>query len=122
MESEFAHAAIRSPEAAKSAGGHARDGATSAELDARADEVLRCALRPGGRTGVADAQVREAVRRTCDAAHDCNLYVEEVLVILKARWRNLPEARLVPSNVGDGLFARVITLCISEYYARARER
>ena len=34
----------------------------------------------------------------------------------KDTWRALPEAQVLPRGVGNDLLARVIALCIDEYY------
>ena len=86
-------------------------------LERLTDDLLRCAL-------LAEVQQRrpedvsEALRMLCLETHVRGLRAEQLLGVLKARWRRLPEAHVTRSGKEDALFARVITLCIREYYAQ----
>jgi len=101
-------------------GGGARDGAAArgAQLRDLADEALRRACGAARLGDVVDEETRELMRRSCDVAHERGLQAEQLLLLLKQAWRELPEAQRLPHHeAGDGL-ARVITVCIHEYYAR----
>lgn len=87
--------------------------------------VLRGALRstPRGedKGEVAfDAEVRTMMRQACDAAHECGWHAEQLVIMLKSVWRELPEAQVTRLRDGDEVLSRVITLCIDEYYPMHR--
>ncbi len=65
-----------------------------------------------------DADARELVRRTCNTARERGLRAEQLLLVLKEAWRELPEAQRIPRYNSLEVLARVITVCIHEYYAR----
>jgi hypothetical protein len=97
----------------------AGDGA--AHLRRLAGSALRHAVHAAQRGEAPDGQVREALRRACDAARERDLRAEELIVILKAAWHGLPEARDIRRHDSADVLARVITVCVDEYYARRRE-
>ena len=97
----------------------APDGDGAGRVRGLAEEALRCALR-GVELGGQDGELREALRRVGDSAQACGLRAEQLLILLKGGWRELPEARhltRVSGSDGDGTLARVISLCIEKYYA-----
>jgi len=92
-----------------------------------AEEALRCALRSGARSGAnhgadhgADGELRQVLGRLCERASANGLQAEQLLIVIKAGWRELPEARHLPSRRAGETLARVVTLCIREYYATRR--
>lgn len=91
-------------------------GSTSS-IDSLTDELLRSALQADARQQPLDDSVTGALAQLCAEAHVRKLRAEELLVILKARWRELPEARLAARDTSGELFARVITMCIRGYYS-----
>lgn len=97
-----------------------REGMSRASDPARS--VLRRALRIGVRGCTRDGELRDALHRACAVTRDSGLHVEDLLVLLKEVWRELPEARRAPRQEADELLARVISLCINEYYAPAGNR
>lgn len=99
----------RSPEPVRTAG-----------LGAFAQEVLRCAIRelPGPRPP--SAELSAALCKLCDAAHERGLHAEQVLILLKETWRDLPEARWSMRHLDGGPLVRSISLCIDEFYAPRR--
>jgi hypothetical protein len=65
-----------------------------------------------------DVQLRRALRSFCDAAHVRHLQPQEVLIALKRICRSVPEVRDARTRDGsDALIARVVTMCIQEFYA-----
>src|SRR5919204_4325075 len=68
-------------------------------------------LRPNG-------ELRRAVRALCAAAHQEHLRAEQLLVLVKQALNSLPEVAALPYDTerADTL-ARVISLCIEEFYA-----
>lgn len=94
----------------------------SGRLSAAADELLRYALRTKARTRVADESMHRLVYRMCAAAHAMQLHIEELLIALKARWHALPEVRRAPGYGMDLVLARVVTMCINEFYEMEERR
>jgi len=90
----------------------------SAELRDLVDGVLRHAAR-GSRVNVAaDGDARDLLCRTCDSARAHGVRAEQLLLLFKEAWRELPEARSMPRQDAGEVLARVITVCIHEYYAQ----
>lgn len=90
---------------------------TGGRLNELADELLRCAVRAGDRGGAGDGNMRDALRRACDAAREGGLHAEELVVLVRVRWRYLPKAGTLEGPQGEALCARVVTLCIREFYS-----
>ena len=67
-----------------------------------------------------DGDARAMMRRTCEAAHAHGIRAEQLLLLIKDAWRELPEARRVPRHAAGDVLSRLITICIHEYYARER--
>lgn len=63
------------------------------------------------------SEVRPLLRRVCEAAREEGLYPEQLLVLLKAEWRDVSEARQLAREEGETLLSHVVSLCIHEYYA-----
>lgn len=99
-----------------------RSASDDPSVDNLADHTLRCALHATGHGGGVDRSVRDALRKTCDLAHERGLRAEELIVLLKGAWRRLPEVRSMSRDGSDAALARVITMCIGEYYRQPRER
>lgn len=75
------------------------------------------ALLADGRTRQPDANVRELLRQACNVARARDMHVEHVLILLKEVWHELPELQLGRQGDAETRFARVVSLCIEEYYA-----
>jgi hypothetical protein len=86
------------------------------QLDALLRQTLS-ALAVGGATRV---QIRKALRPACDAAHERGLHAEQLLILVKNVWHELPATRRATREDAERLLARVITLCVDEYYALDR--
>jgi len=91
--------------------GDAGDAAVVRELVRRA---LRCAI-DAELDGRAGADVGRALREACDRARQNGLRAEELLIVLKETWRQLPETRPLRLDAAEVL-ARIVTACIAEYY------
>jgi hypothetical protein len=89
-----------------------------------ARDVLRDALlgapRDPAHARRDDAEAQAALRPLCDVAHARGLHVEQVLILLKDTWRELPEAQHALPSHDATILADVITACIAEYYAPRR--
>jgi hypothetical protein len=84
--------------------------------------ALRLALDDADRGGDASmGELRTTIRRACQSARESGLRAEQLLIIVKEVWRELPEARHVPHSDADDVLARVITLCVNEYYTPHHE-
>ena len=60
--------------------------------------------------------LRLLLRDTCRRACDDGLRVEQLIVVLKQAWRELPERRRLTRVDADAALAQVVTACIDEYY------
>ena len=116
MKSQSTESPVTGPEPMQSRGADASQD-TGGRLNELADELLRCAVRAGERGSGADSHTREALRRTCDVARERYLHAEELVVLVRARWRYLPKAGPLKGPQGEALCARVVTLCIREFYS-----
>lgn len=87
---------------------------------ARGVNALRLLMREhirGGSAAALDPSWRAAARELCDDAHARALRVEQLLISLKGSWAVLADAERVPRGVSAQLLARLVTLCVEEYYA-----
>lgn len=80
-------------------------------------EALRAALQAEHRGAAADSEVRTLLRQACDTARVNDAHVERLLILLKEVWRELPQARHRTHIDAQAPLARVVTMCIDEYYA-----
>lgn len=78
--------------------------------------TLRCLLTESLPVQVTQGDLRLALRHACDRARDDGLRAEQLLLVLKAAWRELPERQQLPQVEADAALARVVTACIDEYY------
>jgi hypothetical protein len=88
-------------------------------ISSSAIEALRLALRTRASAGnaFAHAPVRTAVRLVCAEARLQHYTPERLLVDLKDALRATPEVQRVPRGPErDDLVARVVTLCIDEFF------
>jgi len=73
-----------------------------------------------------DAQATDDVRNSlgdlCDGAHATGVTPEQMLVVLKRAWREVPEARRASQEDEGVLLAQVVTLCIKEFFSPQRRR
>lgn len=102
-----------------------RDGTVPTELSpfARGTQLreltraaLRVAMEDAAHGRMPDGAVRAMLREVCAAARACDARVEHLLILLKEACLKLPEARRVNHDDAQDTLARVITLCIEEYY------
>lgn len=84
--------------------------------------TLRSALRKASCADIAGSDVHAMIVRGCVAARESGLRIEELLVVLKSAWREMPETRHLLGHEADELLSSVITMCINEYYQRASGR
>ena len=78
--------------------------------------VLRRAAYTVGSGYSLSSSLRDSMRRVCILAHARDIRSEQLLIMIKEAWFELPEPeRILRDHSGDVL-ARVITLCIDEYY------
>jgi hypothetical protein len=98
--------------------GGAREDAT--QLDSLTDELLRRMIHASRSRPGLDQNAGALLRGVCDEARLRDLRVEEMVIVIKARWRRLPEARQATRDGVDSVLPQLISLCIREYYARER--
>ena len=83
-------------------------------------ELLRGALRrvlsDNWQEAARKDDLRQALRDACEWARRESLRAEQLLLVLKDAWRELPERRHLPHVDADDLLAAVVTACIEEYY------
>ena len=99
----------------------AGDGEAHPSVETMTAATLRRALVAPADDG-ANEELRRAVRALADEARRRGLRAEQLVVAIRETWRSLPEARSAASRSGDaGVAARVIGVCIGEYYAGVRD-
>lgn len=80
------------------------------------DIVLRRAVYTVSGGYSLSSGLRQSMRRVCILAHGREVRPEQLLIMIKEAWFELPEPeRILRDHSGDVL-ARVITLCIDKYY------
>jgi hypothetical protein len=84
------------------------------------------ALRRGLRSRITHVEsgvdLRQAIVLLCEDAHRRGLTAEQLILLVKDVWHRMPEVQHLPRSLRqDEALSRTITICIEEYYARARE-
>jgi hypothetical protein len=82
--------------------------------------VLRAALLADVRVSQGDGQVRLLMQRACDDARAKGVHVEQLIVLLKESWHEIPQTALMSHGDGEAVLGRMVSLCIDEYYAPRR--
>lgn len=80
-------------------------------------DLLHEALRVQRDGRLADGAVRACTRAVCACAHARGVPIERVLVALKEEWHHTPEARHLRRPDAALVLERIVTLCITEFYA-----
>lgn len=76
--------------------------------------VVQMQLQPAMHNG----DLRDAVRVLCSEIHRDGLRAEQLIVTVKQTWQSLPEVQRIPPGAPrNDVLARIITLCIEEFYA-----
>ncbi len=86
-------------------------------MDGEIIDTVREALRVYLATGSSSA-LQHALVRLATEARRTSILPEQLLIVLKDTWNNLPEVRAMtdtPQQVR--LLQRVVTMCIKEYYS-----
>lgn len=95
---------------------------TPPSLDAESVARLRAALAEVARDGNPTSTLRDELCRVADEARSRQIRAEQLLVLLKDLWADLPEVRrAVDVKEKAALLQRLVTWCIEEYY-RSRGR
>jgi len=81
------------------------------------DGTLLSALRSAARDDGSDHEIRTAIQSTCAAARETGVAAEQLLIVLKECWRELPEAQRLLRRDADKTRDRLVTMCIDAYYA-----
>lgn len=90
---------------------------TPPSLDAESVARLRAALAEFARDGNRTPSLRDALRRVADEARGRQIRAEQLLVLLKELWSELPDVRrAVDVKEKAMLLQRLVTWCIEEYY------
>ena len=83
---------------------------------------LRTALERFARDGNNSGALHEALREASAEARHKNIQAEQLLVILKELWYEIPDVKRAAGSPGQRvLLQRVITKCIQEYYGATPE-
>jgi hypothetical protein len=114
--------AIMQSEVPPSAGdGTVMHGRRDAEpLRELAHTALRGALLDDVRVSDRDGQVRVLLRNACEVARAREIHVEQVLILLKEVWQEIPQHGQINHRDAQAVLAHVVSLCIEEYYAPKR--
>jgi len=86
------------------------------------DGTLLRALRGAARGDASTREIQTAIESVCADAREQGIAAEQLLIILKERWRELPEAQRLLRRHADETRAHLITLCIDAYYAADRRK
>jgi hypothetical protein len=86
------------------------------------DGALLRALRGAARGDASSGEIQTSIESVCADAREQGIAAEQLLIILKERWRELPEAQRLLRRVADEMRARLITTCIDAYYAPYRRK
>lgn len=100
--------------------GSVREPANSHGEGEQLPDVVRRALRCLPATPSSDKEpeidLRAAFRFACERAREEGLRAEQLLLVLKAIWHDLPESRQMSPVDADAVLARAVTACIRECY------
>ncbi|MDQ6885882.1 MAG: hypothetical protein M3068_01175 [Gemmatimonadota bacterium] len=89
----------------------------SRDLPPQTLAALKVALATHLRDSSPDGDLRRALQEACREARTRGLRAEELLIAFKRLWYELPEVRATQIGESrDRLLARVVTMCIREYY------
>jgi len=76
--------------------------------------VVQMQLQPALHNG----DLRDAIRVLCSEVHHDGLQAEQLIITVKQTWQSLPEVqRIPPGTPRNEILARIVTLCIEEFYA-----
>lgn len=80
--------------------------------------AVRSALREYLANGASSTALQRALVQMSAEAREKGVLAEQLLVILKDLWSNLPEVRAMADSTEQvQLRQRVVTMCIKEYYS-----
>jgi hypothetical protein len=86
-------------------------------LDDASIELLRAALRDYLQDSKDPGKLQPSLLRVAGEARTRAMLPEQLLVVLKDVWSNLPEVRSMTNTREQvNLLQRVVTMCIKEYY------
>ena len=88
----------------------------STRLRSLCGAALRRALLADSSPAATMRGVRPILADACREARERGLYAEQLLVMLKSVWGELPKGGNLSRLECDAVLTRVITLCIDEYY------
>jgi hypothetical protein len=79
-------------------------------------QSLHCVLIEQSDREPEEAKLRVALRDLCERARGDGLRAENLLIMVKDSWHELPERARMPRHDADDALARVVCACIKEYY------
>jgi hypothetical protein len=88
----------------------------STRLRSLCGAALRRALLADASPAATMRGVRPILADACREAHARGLHAEQLLVMLKSAWFEVPKGGNLSRFESDGVLTRVVTLCIDEYY------
>jgi hypothetical protein len=91
-------------------------GVTDGQFTERAGTALRSALQAHLKQPVTDQNLRRALGALCIDARRRDVRPEQLILILKQVWSNLPELQHRNANRQQDVLDRIVTICIEEYY------
>lgn len=91
------------------------------ELRPLLGEVLGRAITDGTATGTT-AGVHSEIQALCRAARRQELPIEQLLILIKEEWRCRPELRTTLQLRDSDRLARIVTLCIDEFFHDGADR
>jgi len=84
---------------------------------AEALSALRSALEEYLTTSGETPSLQPALRRIALEARQQKIHAEQLLIVLKDVWFELPQIARTPNEKQNELLQRVVTFCIREYYS-----
>ena len=87
--------------------------------DVSYEDLLR-ALRAVARGDSSDGEIQIAIETACATARAQGVAAEQLVIVLKECWRQLPEVHRLQGRDAYETRARLVTMCIDAYYAPER--
>ena len=80
---------------------------------------LRAAFASHARSEANNDELRHALGLLAREAQSTRLRAEELIIVLKALWRSLPEVQQTTNRTEQNLLhERLVSMCIQEYYGQ----
>lgn len=119
VESRLANQRAASPrliEDQRPADAGAHGGTVGTRVGELAVEASHAALGANWDGGAGELAARKSMRALCHAARAGSVPIEQLLILIKSAWHQLPDNRRRMDPATQATLARIVTICIHEYY------